>query len=415
MAREQSSRIKDALINHGVPVQIEESADGALLFMCHSSQILVRQDRLETVRRMLRQRPNRRAVTRVTDGVVALTLNLMRLPRAIPRDVVAVVAAIDQAFGQQGIATPDHVMTVCGGVLSPCPATEPEPPRDTMPFPAPCDDGGADVLIYIADTGLVAEALEHEWMKQGVEPAKNPDGTGDWDPAVTGAGEMRRIGLYGGHGSFVAGVVRCIAPKARVIVSNVFGHEGSALESDFVRDLDNALKLGAGIFNVTVSAPTRNDLPLIGFQRWLSKLDRHGKAVCVSPAGNSRTTSPSWPAAFPGPQVVAVGALNSDWTGRAEFSNYGSWVDVYAPGENLVNAFASGIYAYHDPPAEGETAKFSGMAMWSGTSFAAPIVTGLIARRMAAERESGQDAATTLVSNAAKVKNIGAVLLPSCT
>lgn len=424
-AKEQSDRIKQALTDLGTPVWTEEAADGGVSFMCHDRQILVRESHLELVQRILGQETSRRNVTPVIADVVLLALDTanflssdLRVPLGARPTVKKAVEAVDQVLGL-GVATPDHVLTVCqsgpDGVVSPCPATEPEVPEQHEPVPYCADNKGQGVRIYIADTGLLQDASTHSWL-EGVRRATKPDGSPQaWDPAVTtDPSGVQRIPLYSGHGTFVAGVVRCLAPATDVIVSNVFKDAGSALESDFVRDLVGALRLGIDIFNLTVTAPSRLDLPLMAFARWLRLLDQYGKAVCIAPAGNSGVPWPSWPAAFPLPQMVSVGALTADEDGRAGFSNFGSWVDVYARGEDVVNAYATGTYIYYYPPEAGSTAQFSGMAMWSGTSFSTPIVTGLIADRMSQTGENGQQAAAQLLrkAQAQAIYGVGAVLHP---
>ncbi len=98
---------------------------------------------------------------------------------------------------------------------------------DIEPCPSVGQGGsGAGVLIYMADTGLLADAASHSWLAGVVGdpdplPPLAPDGTQPIPP-------------YTGHGTFVAGITRCMAPAADVIVTNAFSIAGSTLESDLV-------------------------------------------------------------------------------------------------------------------------------------------------------------------------------------
>jgi subtilisin family serine protease len=316
-----------------------------------------------------------------------------------PPDVPDLLDRIDDELGV-GIATPDHVLTAAHTV--PCSASEPGPVfAAAVPYPPLCRTGGARVRIFLADTGLVAHAAAtFPWLAgvQGDTDQRNADGT---------------IHPYGGHGTFVAGVLRAMAPEAQVHVENIFDTAGSALESDLVIRLDEAFRFGFEILHLTASCMTRKHVPLQALETWLELLRRYKGVICVAPAGNNYTRRPSWPAAFP--DVLSVGALATDEQHRADFSNYGGWVDVYAPGEKLINAFGSGTYTYYVPPNEGQP-RFTGLTEWSGTSFSAPIVTGLIAARMARCGESAREAAAALLAKARcqAIRGVGPVLLPEC-
>jgi hypothetical protein len=384
-------------------------ADGGIGHMYAEAEILVREEHLDRVleilepgtdRDQVRDDPAR--VRRVIEGVVLLTLGEQPL-------ALDAVDAIDQQLGQ-GIATPNHVLTVAGGVGGGCPATEPqEVYYEIEPFPSVNHDGGGDgVLVYMADTGLLRDTATHSWL-HGVRMA-NP--VEDADPKEPLQGDPPQIPAYTGHGTFVSGVLRCMAPETEIIVQNAFAIAGSELESDLVPRLDAALGLGVDIFHLTIACSSRNDLPLIAFQEWLRKVRKTG-AVCIAAAGNSGFDRRTWPAAFPG--VIGVGALGGDWRGRATFSNFGSWVDVYAPGRDLINAFATGTYTCHVYPYANEERKFYGMAKWSGTSFSTPIVTGLIASRMSRSGETARQAAAALLAEARAqaIPGVGPVLLPA--
>jgi subtilisin family serine protease len=368
-------------------------------------QLLVRDEYLSQVLEILElpDEPELRGagrIRRVIAGVVLLTLD-----ESTPA-VLDALDVIDQRLGR-GLATPDHVLTVSPAV-GVCPATEPqEVYYDIEPYPSASQgNGGAGVLVYMDDTGLLKDAAAtHPWLT-GVQGDEDPL------PPVDSSG-AQPIPPYTGHGTFVVGVARCIAPAADIIVTNVFSTAGSELESNWISRLEAALSLGVDIFHLTIAAHSRHDFPLIAFREWLNHLHEHGGAICVVAAGNDGSRRPSWPAAFS--DVIAVGALGGDWRGRANFSNFGSWVDVYAPGRDLINAYATGTYKCHVDPYTDDERKFYGMAKWSGTSFSTPIVTGLIASRMSRSGETARQAAAALLAEARAqaIPGVGPVLLPA--
>lgn len=407
---DEVSIIVEAFARRGIDIGVV-TAGGGLGYMFARGQLLVRDQSLTRVLEILEQPDERELrdsdpgrLQRITPGVQLVTL--VPTPSGEQHLVPDAVSLVDRELGL-GIVTPNQVLTVsptAGG----CPATEPEPAYAGIePYPSVCHgNGGAGVLIYMADTGLLAEpARGHPWL-HGVREGD----AGDLDP---GNGQDP-IPPYTAHGTFVAGVARCVAPAAEVIVTNAFAIAGSTLESDLVPRLVGALGLGVDIFHLTIAAPTRADLPLIAFEAWLKLLRQYKGVVVVVAAGNSGSRRPSWPAAFS--EVVSVGALAADWRSRASFSNHGGWVDVYAPGRDLINAYTSGTYVCHVEPYTGQQRQFYGMAKWSGTSFSTPIVTGLIASRMSRTGENGQQAAAALLAEARAqaIPGVGPILLPEC-
>ena len=412
----QIDLIKCEFEKNGIHVGVARCPDGTLDFLFEEGVILVRDAYLRDVVEFLRPRDadaaawdsataardtgaeeERRPAPGLLPGVTLLSLAGSRFP-----GVLEALDAIDAVFGVN-VATPSHILSVTP--VHPCPATEPEEvPRGTFPEPGPCEGGGGGAFIYVTDTGLLKDAGEHPWLT-GV--------TGQLDPPP-GVPESPIRG-YTGHGTFVAGVARCMAPVSQVRVSRDFDKAGALSEHKLVQRLRQALGLGPDVINLSAGGTTRKNLPLLSFVAFWETYRHYKGAVLVASAGNNAVRRPFWPAAFP--QVVGVGALAANRRARAIFSDFGPWVDVYAPGEDLVNAYATGTYTCREPPHSGQVRHFHGMARWSGTSFAAPLVAGLIAARITRTGENGRQAASSLLAQARAqhVPGVGPVLWPCDT
>jgi subtilisin family serine protease len=308
------------------------------------------------------------------------------------------------------LASPLHVMHTA----KLCAATEPEVPGGPAPAPYPpqvtADADQSGILLGISDTGLWEIPDRHSWMS-GVDGVLDQRG-----PVL--AGGHPGILYEGGHGTMVAGVARCTAPGARLYVGNHFPYAGGTLESDLANDLEALVdQHHPDLINLSAGGYTDGDAAPLSF---LEFRQRHPEVTLVAAAGNDSTDRPFWPAAFD--WAIAVGALGADLQNLAWFSNYSNssstipnWVDVYALGEGVVNAFATGVYTYHLPPKRPATQVFDGMARWSGTSFAAPLVAGLIVAEMARQPSSPVDAWQawqTVLGTAADIGGFGPVLLP---
>jgi subtilisin family serine protease len=274
-----------------------------------------------------------------------------------------------------------------------CSAIEPEVPGGPpQPWPPPREPAADEqpVRIGLVDTGLIQPVDPALTWLAGVD--------GEDDPLTTVLpGGLRLIPPFAGHGTFVAGVARCMAPRSEIFVGNELDIAGATLESKIVGKIEQVTaRFNPAVINVSSGTYTRGNWAPIAFQGFAN---RHPDLTLVAAAGNDSTDRPLYPAAFP--WVISVGALGPDQAHLAWFSNYGPAVDVYALGEGIVNAFAVGQYRYHEPPKQPARQDFlAPMARWSGTSFSAPLVSGMIASRMGRTGESSADAAQALLGEA---------------
>jgi len=328
-------------------------------------------------------------------------------PIAQEQIMFSALEAIAQQLGR-GKATPNHLLSVAQpNIVSWCPAGEPVlVPPDAGPQPGISRSGcdGRGTLVAVVDGGLAPSS--HPWM-QGV--------TGDPDPQVIPPDQndpAGQIGRYGGHGTFIASIIRAMAPRAEVRVAGVLETAGAAFEADVVSALRSVLDWAPDVISLSAGTHTWNSGGLLSFQVFVDgPLRERAGTVLVAAAGNDGADWKFSPADMD--SVIGVGALGPPGDARAGFSNYGDWVKVYAPGQDLVQAFASGTYTYQEQNV-GTQAVFGGMASWSGTSFSTPVVSGLIAARMPGTGESAREAADSLLrlARAQALPGVGPVLRP---
>ncbi len=373
-------------------IGVLHNADDEFEFIYHPARVLVRTEDAPDLARYFEESGNYDGAGTSEEVIPGLSTYAIP-PRARGEgDALVTLSELDANL-KEGIATPDHMLYVVGNPGKPCPAAEPLLPPSGSPVPAPSKNPrlGAGVRVSVVDTGWYSPAAKDSdtpWVATGVE--------GD-EEQFTKSGKDTVIHEYGGHGTFVAGVLKCVAPAADVEIEGFLTKGGAIWESDITRELNEAMTdyeddpttrrfdpRPPDLISISAGTHTRNDAGLLGFEI-LARLYRwteDGGPLVVAAAGNEGKDKRFYPAAFD--WVLGVGSLDRDGR-RSDFSNFGDWVDVYAHGRDLVNAFPTGTYEYVEPASGkllGTKQDFTGLARWSGTSFSTPIVSGAIAAYM---------------------------------
>lgn len=167
-----------------------------------------------------------------------------------------------------------------------------------------------------------------------------------------------------GHGTAVASLIASndasapgVAPAAEIISIRVSDESGRADSFELAAGILAAIDAGAQLINISMGTSENN--PLIEE----AVLYAHERSVLiVAASGNSEQADACYPAAYP--SVISVGAVDARGE-HLDFSNYGSFLSLTAPGYAVNTAWPGNRYA-----------------SISGTSASAPIVTGAIAATM---------------------------------
>lgn len=184
------------------------------------------------------------------------------------------------------------------------------------------------------------------------------------------------------HGTHIASLIfgqpktelEGIAPNCRGILAPVFADDNRKLSQiDLARAIEQAAENGAHIINISGGSLTE----MGEAEDWLDKavqMCRDRNILIVAAAGNDGCDCLHIPAALP--TVLAVGATDARGY-PLDFSNWGETYQtqgILAPGENIQGAKPGG-----------------GTVCLSGTSFAAPIITGVAALLLSLQVQRGED------------------------
>ncbi|MBI4280772.1 S8 family serine peptidase [Candidatus Uhrbacteria bacterium] len=267
------------------------------------------------------------------------------------------------------------------------------------PFAWDQGQGSREVIVAVIDTGVDInhpDLTPNIWTNPGEVPGDGLDNERNgfiddvhgWnfveqnnDPRPQIERSLSRQGYT--HGTVLAGIIAGLGNNAQGIVGigwrttimplRALDSSGSGSSEEVVRAIDYAVRNGARIINVSFT--TFETIPAI------TEAVRRAKdagVLMVAAAGNDASQNldfkPIYPACTDGPAgenwVLGVAALNR-FDQKSSFSNYGSLcVDLSAPGEEIFStqAAAGGVL---------QLGSYGGY--WSGTSLAAPMVSGVAA------------------------------------
>ncbi|BCU81149.1 alkaline serine protease [Polycladomyces abyssicola] len=194
-----------------------------------------------------------------------------------------------------------------------------------------------------------------------------------------------------GHGTHCAGIAAAVtnnstgiagmAPNASILAVRVLDSNGSgtldAVANGIIYAADNGAKVISLSLGGSVGSTTLQNAVNYAWNKG---------AVIVAAAGNSGISAPSYPAYYS--NAIAVAATTSSDV-KASYSNWGSWVDVAAPGSSIYSTYPTNTYT-----------------SLSGTSMATPHVAGL-AGLLAAQGRSNSNIRAAIQNTADPISGTG--------
>jgi len=223
---------------------------------------------------------------------------------------------------------------------------------------------------------------------------------GTWSAGVIAARAQDGLGLSG------------VAPQASILPVRVFDLDGTTTTAALIEATGYAAARGADVINMSLGGL----LPSEAFVYHLFALmDQYPEVAIVASAGNSNLDGVSFPAAIPG--VISVGATTLEGH-RAPYSQYGSQLDLVAPGGDTQRSALGGIlttggtwlpdlWAGMPLPQQPWGFGFDPLGTYvqvQGTSFAAPNVAGVVALMKGENPELSREAVFRILQETASLE-----------
>lgn len=220
--------------------------------------------------------------------------------------------------------------------------------------------GSEQIIVAIIDDGI--DVTHKDLTNQIVRP---------YDFVNSSSTNIRA----GKHGTHVAGIVAAsmnnqlggigIAPQTKIMPINVFNGD-KAYTSDIIKAIQYAVQNGANIINFSLGMPTFSK----ELEEAIQSAYKSGVLI-IAASGNDSNSEKFYPASYR--EVISVSATDQK-DQLADYSNYGSDIDLSAPGTQILSTLPNGMYGF-----------------FSGTSMAAPIVAGAAALLWSMEPDLSRD------------------------
>jgi hypothetical protein len=400
---------------------VEPGSEESHSYLYRTGQLLVSKADEDDVRDALggRARTDQEPHDHTTECLEALGLAKVWVEEPRNDDEPPLPALVEQLQQNQGLRVRLNQVLVSAFHVHVGPATPPRP-AGSQEFPVVHAMSTAatpeTVKVLVLDTGLADdEVIRNQILKGRCQ--------GNAKAAELSSPLPRSVG----HGTFIAGLICRHSDNTTVVVSDVVD------ECGFIDDVALACRLAdvppdVDLLNLSFGGYGLGGEMIATVAQLKALTFRNLNLVIVAAAGNDGHDRPFLPAALP--NVIGVGALEQGADGslrRACFSNHGSWVDAWAVGVDVASTFPAFDgelaavelpHSCQEPGASVTAAPTSGnfadrRARWSGTSFAAPLVTAAIAKRMTAPGKAREAARDLLLDPAApRIPGLGVLVEP---